>query len=152
MNQCVVERFSIGREIRRTREMKLCAQGIHRKNVCVRIGCNIRRRAWPVVLLSQVEVVFDLEAVGTAGYTRVFRKLVHVGADVVHAPMSKRGSDIVKDHREGLCSPRGASPEKLWGFIVSRCAAGGAGIHSIDLVIQDHGDGKCAVVGEGCAV
>lgn len=113
-NQCVVERFSVRREIRRARQRKFRAQGIHRKNVFVRIGRNIRRRAWPVVLLSEAEVVFDLQTVGAAGYAGVLRKLSHIAADVVHAPMGKRGGDIVKDHREEL-SPLGAPVQKSSG-------------------------------------
>src|ERR1700744_3159221 len=109
-DQCVVKRFCVRRKIRRARQRKLLAQGIHRKNVFVCIGRNIRRWAWPVVLLSQVEVVFDLQAKVAVGYTGVFRELSHIPADVVHAPMGKSSANIVEDHREELSPPRSACP------------------------------------------
>src|SRR5277367_183135 len=97
--------------------MKCRAQRIHRKDIRVGVGGNIRRRAWPVVLLSEVKVVFHLQSEGTAGLAGVLRKLRHIAADVVHTPMRKRGGGIEKDHHEGLCSPGSARPGELWRLI-----------------------------------
>src|SRR5271169_2229036 len=107
---------------------------------------NARRRAWAVIFRPGKKVVEDLPAELASGNTRVFWKAGRCGRDVVHPPVRKGCSGVVRSHDETSRTRRTVAPRQLRRLIATGAAIDRAGVGAIGGNIVDHADGKSCVV------
>src|SRR5215469_9995415 len=105
LDERLIKGIRICGEICGTWQAQFNIERVHSEDVLMNIGWNVGRGTRTIIFCAKPtkhkEIVDDLQAVRVSSHARVLRQPASLPPNVIHSPMRKGGSNVIKRHDKG---------------------------------------------------